>query len=95
MVADEPFALVFDANGTSLRIQKVKSFQPHLFTAFGWQVTDIEAMIEALQAKNVSFVHFPGLAQDDLGVSVFSDNTKVAWFKDVDGNLLSLTQFSK
>ena len=92
LVADEPFALVFDANGTSLRLQKVASFQPQPFTAFGWQVTNIKATLQSLLAKDISFEQFPGLDQDDLGISQFPDGTQVAWFKDSDGNLLSLTQ---
>ena len=95
LVADEPFALVFDANGTSLRLQKVETFQPQPFTVFGWQVADIEATIKALQTRDVAFEHFPGFSQDALGICSFPGGTKVAWFKDIDGNLLSLTEVAE
>jgi catechol 2,3-dioxygenase-like lactoylglutathione lyase family enzyme len=92
--ADEPFALVFDANGTMLRIARVQSFNPAPFTVLGWIVPEIARSIESLAAKGVPAERFSGFPQDDLGVCTFPDGTKVAWFKDPDGNLLSLTQFA-
>jgi hypothetical protein len=41
----------------------------------------------------VRFERFEGFPQDDLGVCTFPDGARVAWFKDPDGNTLSLTQF--
>lgn len=90
-VSDEFYALVFDANGTMLRVQKVQEFEPHQFTALGWHVADIRAAIEELSAKGVVFEKFPGLPQDELGIATFGE-AQVAWFKDPDGNILSLDQ---
>lgn len=92
LIADEPFALVFDANGTMLRVQKVEKLQPQPFTTLGWDVADIEAAMAQLAEKGVQFEQFPGLPLDDDGIMTFADGAKVAWFKDPDGNLLSLTQ---
>ena len=92
LVADEPFAIVFDANGTMLRLQKVESFQPQPFTTLGWEVANIEATMAQLAEKGVQFEQFPGLPLDDHGIMTFAGGAKVAWFKDLDGNLLSLTQ---
>ena len=91
-VSDEFYALVFDANGVMLRIQKVENFEPQPFTALGWHVDDIRAAIEELAAKGVVFEKFPGLPQDELGIATFGE-AQVAWFKDPDGNILSLDQF--
>ena len=95
LVADESFALVFDANGTMLRVQKVNELTPHAFTALGWQVQDIRESIQTLVKKGVAFERFsiPGFPQDELAIWTADDGTKVAWFKDPDGNILSLTQF--
>ncbi len=93
-VVDDSFALVFDANGTMLRISRVQEVKPAPYTILGWKVTDMVASINKLTAKGVSFERFPGFPQDDMGVLTFPDGTKVAWFKDPDGNMLSLTQFS-
>jgi catechol 2,3-dioxygenase-like lactoylglutathione lyase family enzyme len=91
-VADEPFALIFDCAGTTLRVQKVQAVTPPAGTALGWVVEDIAATVEGLSARGVVFERFEGLPQDERGVMVFPDGAQVAWFKDPDGNILSATQ---
>jgi len=93
LISDEPFAIVFDANGTMLRVQKVHELRPARHTVLGWEVSDIRARIQELAAKGVRFERFDGLAQDESGVWTTPSGAKVAWFKDPDGNTLSLTQF--
>jgi len=93
LVADESFALVFDANGTMLRVQKVQEVAPMKYTALGWDVPDIHAAIDGLAAKGVAMERFGSFPQDEAGVWTAPDGTKVAWFKDPDGNMLSLTEF--
>jgi catechol 2,3-dioxygenase-like lactoylglutathione lyase family enzyme len=92
-VADEYFALVFDANGRMLRIAKVDDFAPAAHTVLGWEVEDIADAVKDLQARGVAFLRFDGKAQDALGIWTSPSGAKVAWFKDPDGNNLSLTQF--
>jgi catechol 2,3-dioxygenase-like lactoylglutathione lyase family enzyme len=93
LVADEPFALSFDANGTMLRLQKVEQAFSSPFTTLGWQVDDIAGTVRDLTARGVSVERFDALEQDDLGVWTSPSGAKVAWFKDPDANTLSLTQF--
>jgi catechol 2,3-dioxygenase-like lactoylglutathione lyase family enzyme len=93
LVADEPFALVFDTHGTMLRIAKVPDFTPAPFTVLGWKVPDIRHAATELRKKGVEFQRYPGMDQDELGVCNSPSGAKVAWFKDPDGNTLSLTQF--
>jgi catechol 2,3-dioxygenase-like lactoylglutathione lyase family enzyme len=95
LIADEPFALVFDANGTMLRVAKVRELTPAPYTVVGWKVADISAVMTELTARGVTFEKYKGFPQDEAGVSTFPDGTKVAWFKDPDGNTLSVTQFAK
>ena len=92
LVADEPFALVFDAHGTTLRVQKVPELAPARHTVLGWLVPDIAAAVGALAAKGIAFERYPGLTQDGLGVCTFPGGSRVAWCKDPDGNTLSLTE---
>jgi catechol 2,3-dioxygenase-like lactoylglutathione lyase family enzyme len=91
-MADEPFALVFDANGIMLRVSKVQELKPAPFTILGWKVANIVAEIKELKERGVIFEFFKGFPQDDLGINTFPSGAKVAWFKDPDGNLLSLTE---
>jgi catechol 2,3-dioxygenase-like lactoylglutathione lyase family enzyme len=93
-IEDSPFALVFDAHGIMLRIQKLKELKPLACTALGWRVPDIRAAIETLAGRGVHFLLSVGVPQDDLGIWTTPDGTKVAWFKDPSGNILSLTQFA-
>jgi catechol 2,3-dioxygenase-like lactoylglutathione lyase family enzyme len=88
-----PFALVFDANGIMLRVTIVGKFTPHQFTVLGWETPDIAAEIGKLTGVGITFERFPGLPQDDLGVWTAPGGAKIAWLKDPDGNILSLTQF--
>jgi len=92
LVSDDQFAVVFDCAGTQLRIQKVETFQPHAFTALGWQVPSIRRSVSVLAKKGIVFERYGFLEQDELGVWQAPSWAKVAWFKDPDGNLLSLTE---
>lgn len=93
LTEDSPFALVFDANGTMLRIQKVQELTPAKHTSLGWQVSDIHARIDALVRKGVRFERYERLSQDEAGVWQSPSGALVAWFLDPDGNGLSLTQW--
>jgi catechol 2,3-dioxygenase-like lactoylglutathione lyase family enzyme len=92
-ISEEPFALVFDANGTMLRLQKVERFTPPPFTALGWDVSDIEVVVDGLRARGVELSRYGGMAQDERGIWNAPGGARIAWFKDPDGNTLSLTQF--
>lgn len=91
--SDEPFALVFDAGGTILRVQKAETVAAAKYTVLGWRVTDIAAAILGLAERGVVFEKFAWMPPDPLGIWTAPDGTRVAWFKDPDGNILSLTQF--
>ncbi|MFN2187499.1 MAG: VOC family protein [Candidatus Promineifilaceae bacterium] len=93
LVAIEPSALVFNANGTMLRVSLAPGFEPAAFTVLGWDVADIKTKADELVQRGVNFERFPDLGQDEKGIATFPDGTQVAWFKDPDGNMLSLTQF--
>jgi catechol 2,3-dioxygenase-like lactoylglutathione lyase family enzyme len=93
LLDDGPFALVFDANGTMLRVQKVEQLIPATHTVLGWDVPDIRATIKELRKRGVRFERFAGLTQDRSGIWTSPQGALVAWFKDPDGNTVSLTQF--
>ena len=92
LVADERYALVFDAGGTMLRIQKVRELKPQPFTALGWEVDDIERAVDLVVGRGATPLLVPGLPQDARGIWRADATTWVWWFKDPDGNTLSLTQ---
>ncbi len=92
-VADEPPALVFRVGDSMLRIQKVERVQNLPYTALGWAVQDIRTTVRQLREGGVVFQRYDGLGQDDDNIWRAPSSALVAWFKDPDGNILSLTQF--
>ncbi len=92
LVADEPFAVVFRAGSTVLRVQKVENVRPAPFTVLGWHVPDIAAAVVGLVARGVHFERYEFLEQNDANIWTAPEGAKVAWFKDPDGNVLSITQ---
>jgi len=91
LLSEDEFALAFDANGTMLRIQRVEKLAPQPFTALGWAVSDIKEAVGNLAESGVKFERYSFLEQDALGIWQAPSGTKVAWFKDPDGNLLSVS----
>lgn len=89
-VADDTYALVFDLQGTPLRVVRVDGFEPLPFTVLGWSVPDIEATVRELAERGVSFRRYSGLEQDALAIWRSPAGSRIAWFADPDGNLLSL-----
>jgi catechol 2,3-dioxygenase-like lactoylglutathione lyase family enzyme len=93
LVVDQlPFALVYDVNGTMLRVSVVKELQVAGYTVLGWQVPDIAAAVRTLEASGVRFERFAGLPQNELGIWTAPGGDQVAWFKDPEGNILSVSQ---
>jgi catechol 2,3-dioxygenase-like lactoylglutathione lyase family enzyme len=92
LVAREPTALVFDSNGIILRVSQVDDHVPPGYTVVGWSVEDISRSLADLVSRGVKFEQFDMLEQDENGVCTFPNGDQVAWFRDPDGNMLSITQ---
>lgn len=93
LLEESPFALVFASGDTTVRVQKVETSASPPYTSLGWEVVDIVQVVRHLTAKGVEFLRFEGLAQNEDGVWLTPDGSQIAWFKDPDGNTLSLTEF--
>ena len=93
VVSDDPMAMVMlDASGRRIRVQKLKKHAPQMFTVMGWTTRDIEASVTRLAEAGVTCEQFQFPGQDARGITTFPDGARVAWFKDPDGNILSLDQ---
>ena len=90
-VSDDKFALVVRANGNDIRITHMDAFTPAPYTIAGWKVTDIEAAVKELSAAGIAFEKYP-FVQDPSGIWNAPGGARIAWFKDPDGNVLSLSQ---
>ncbi len=93
IAGESPIACTYNANGTTLRVIAVEKIDVAPYTSLGWNVADIDASIRELAARGVEFERIDGVEQDELGVWRSPGGARVAWFKDPDGNTLSLTQF--
>ena len=91
---EDDVALSLDSDGTELRLQKVDRFTPHPFTALGWEVANISASVEQLTTHGVTLERYPWLDQDAAGIWAAPSGALVGWFRDPDGNLLSVAQYA-
>lgn len=94
MVDQSPYACVFDACGTMLRVTAVAQVATPGYTILGWRVDDIDGTVAGLHAKGVSFTRYEEMGQDDSGIWTTPNGDRIAWFTDPDGNTLSLTEFA-
>jgi len=79
-----------------LRVTAVRELKPQQFTILGWRAADIEATIDRLAGAGVEFQRYKGMNDTDpRGIWNSPGGGRIAWFKDPDGNVLSLTQFPK
>ncbi len=93
LAGQSPIACEFEANGTRLRVVAVEEPTIAPYTVLGWTVADIVTTIRDLMMRGIDFARFDGMQQDELGIWNAPGGTLVAWFRDPDGNVLSLTQF--
>jgi catechol 2,3-dioxygenase-like lactoylglutathione lyase family enzyme len=95
LLENSPFAMVFGAGSTTIRVQKVQAVVVSGYTALGWQVSNIDQTVRELIARGVKFQRYEGMAQSEAGIWRTPDGSQVAWFKDPDGNTLSITELAK
>ncbi len=89
---EDNFAAVFNTGGVTLRVSLVADFSPHEHTILGFHVPDVAVTVKALREKGVNFNIYQHLRQDELGIwTAPGGKVSVAWFKDPDGNVLSVT----
>jgi len=93
LVAETPNALEFEAGEIMLRVTPVEAVTPQPYTVLGWKVPDIVEEVLALSKRGIAFERFDGMEQDENAIWTAPGGARVAWFKDPDGNLLSLSQF--
>ena len=91
---ERPFALVAEVGGTEIRITRADEVIAAPYTVLGWAVGDIDAAVDELTAREVTFTRYDGMGQDERGIWTAPGGARIAWFKDPDGNTLSLTQHS-
>jgi catechol 2,3-dioxygenase-like lactoylglutathione lyase family enzyme len=92
-LSEDQFAMVLKANGNMIRIVKAQKFTPAEGTVLGWEVSDIERVVRDLGSKGITFEKYPWVKDNrGLGIWTTPNGDQVAWFKDPDGNVLSVSE---
>ena len=91
-VSLDQFALIMSVGGHKIRIGKVPNFVPLQATILGWEVSDIVSAATWLRERGVLLEKYPFAQDRELGIWTTPNGDKVAWFKDPDGNILSISQ---
>ncbi len=92
LVSEDGFALAFGVGGVILRVTLVNEVRPQPYTVLGWQVKDATTTARALAKAGVPLERYAHVPQDDDGIWTAPGGAKIAWFKDPDGNILSIAQ---
>ncbi len=93
LLQDTPFALVFNVDGITLRVQKVGEVVLAPYTTLGFAVKDLQQTVSLLSTAGVRFERYSFMEQDASGIWKTPDGACVAWCKDPDGNTVSFTQY--
>ena len=64
-------------------------------TVAGFSVDDVNSVVSELSNRGLAFERFEGFPHEENGVMTTPDGARVAWFRDPDGNLLSIVQFRR
>jgi len=88
----DDFGLVVEANGVTIRVARVDDFEPQAFTVLGFDVDDVERVARGLASKGIEFERYAGMKQDSSGIWTSPGGSRIAWFKDADGNILSIAE---
>jgi catechol 2,3-dioxygenase-like lactoylglutathione lyase family enzyme len=91
-ISEDEFAVVYDVQGVELRIQKVSAFAPQPHTQLGWSVSSIVEVVQTLEERGAVFERYSFLEQDSHGIWTAPSGARIAWLKDPDGNVLSVTE---
>ena len=91
-LSEDKFAVVFEMHEATLRVVSIDEFEPAKYTILGWEIVGIEDVAIELKEKGVVFERYEWLEQDYLGIWTAPNGDRVAWFKDPDGNVLSISE---
>jgi catechol 2,3-dioxygenase-like lactoylglutathione lyase family enzyme len=91
LLSQDKYGMEFEANEAYIRLSVVDKLTPQPFTVLGWDTDDIVSTISNLTANGIIFERYDFIEQDENGIWTAPGGTRVAWFKDPDGNLLSVS----
>jgi catechol 2,3-dioxygenase-like lactoylglutathione lyase family enzyme len=89
-IQQDQFALAMRCGENMVRVTKIANFTPAQATVLGWETSDIEGALAWLQKQGVAPEKYPWAGGSEIWTAPSGD--KILWFKDPDGNVLSISQ---
>ncbi len=80
------------AGGRDTLVYPKPNHQPATYTILNFPVADIDAAVDELTSRGVTFERYDGFDQDDKGIARTGDGPPIAWFTDPAGNILSVLE---
>jgi predicted enzyme related to lactoylglutathione lyase len=80
------------AGGRDTLIYPKPDFEPATYTILNFPVEDIDAVVDELARRGVSFERYDGFDQDEKGIMRIEEGPPIAWFKDPAGNILAVLE---
>ena len=88
---ETPGGTFFKSGDSGLFVYPSSNASTNQATYAAWNVDDVAGMAESLKAKGVAFEHYDDMPNTTLEGDVHvMGSTKMAWFKDPDGNILNI-----
>jgi len=94
-VKESPEGLELHPGQQSIFIYPKSNHEPATFTVLNFQVNNIDAAVDELKQKGVSFEHYEGEIKTDAKGIHRDNGPTIAWFKDPAGNILSVVESDK
>ena len=95
--SDNPEVVTYQSGSSTISVYRSQYAGTNKATVVTWAVgDDLESIVQTLKAKGVAFEHYdvPQLSlQGDIHVA--NDGLRVVWFKDPDGNILSILSITR
>lgn len=91
-IQDSPAGLILQiADDRPILVYPKPDHEPATYTILNFPVDDIEAAIDTLVSRGVTFKRYPQIDQDERGI-MRAGGPLIAWFADPAGNILSVLQ---
>jgi predicted enzyme related to lactoylglutathione lyase len=80
------------ADGTDVLMYVSPEMSPPSYTMLNFEVDDVEAAVDGLSERGVSFQRYEGFDHDERGIVSGGPGPKIAWFQDPSGNVIAVMQ---
>lgn len=90
LIDESPEGILYKSGDGRLLLYESPNGGQNPATSAAWVVDDVEACVDELKDKGISFEHYDDMPVEWQGDLAVSGDMKSAWFKDPDGNILSV-----